>query len=192
MNRNEIRKQRRERYELKQKMMGKEEVENIMPYLKEKTSILDSKIKDKDLTNEKNINGIIEGIIDTLHEIDDYLPAGIDDSLNSIKEHGLDSKNILNFLIPLVNVFNYWKYLTNKYHRKQTNVLEENLISNVGTNEQDKANAHDKVVEKLNSLDKPKYSDLVPLAIISIATAYAKPPYGSLAGVVLSQFTILK
>ena len=160
--------------------MSREEVENVLPYLKKKTSNLDSKLKDRDLTNEKDISGIVEGIIDSLHEIDDYLPTGINNTVEAIEQHGLDPKNILNLLIPLVNVFNYWKYLMKKYYRKQTDILKKHLPD------------HETLKQELAKLEKPKHTDLIPLAVLSVASAYAKPPYGSLAGAILSQFTIIK
>uniref|UniRef100_A0A6C0IY18 Uncharacterized protein n=1 Tax=viral metagenome TaxID=1070528 RepID=A0A6C0IY18_9ZZZZ len=190
MYKSKFRERRERRY--RKKTTTKKDAETHLPYLKKKVAELDAKLKDKDLTKERDLDGIVEGIIDGLHEIDDYLPTGLDDTLNAVEEHGLDPKNILNLLLPLVNVFNYWKYLTNKHHRKQTKILDDHLRSDKSGTTTEKATAHDTVVDKLNSLDEPKYKDLIPLAVISIAAAYAKPPYGSLAGAILSQFTILK
>lgn len=190
MDKNSFREKREKRYRNMTKT-NKRNVKTHIPYLEKKTDDLKTKFKNKDLTTQKNLDEIVEGIIEGLHEIDDYLPNGINDTLDAVKEQGLDIKNILSFLIPLVNVFNYWKYLTNKYHREQNKILGETLLE-TNMSETQKANAHDNIVVKLNNLSEPQYKDLIPLAIISITTAYARPPYGSLAGAILSQFTILK
>jgi hypothetical protein len=169
-----------------------------LEYLKKKVKNLENMLPTDKLKNgtakSRDLENIIEGVVEGLEEIDEYLPHGINSATELIDENKekLTGKlgQSLKLLIPLSTVLTYWNYLNRVYHKKIEAIVEKHHNP-----EPDNDDAHTQASKNIHSerstLKAPKYKDLLPLLVFTLTAHYTKKgPYATILGSLIAQFTL--
>ena len=140
-----------------------------------KNKKLDSSLNNKDLEN------IIEDLMDVFGDIDDSLEGGLEFAGEALNTNVPKEKQpeFVKFFIFLIPVYLRWVKLNSDYKARTYKMVDVAIARNLSAKEA-------KEDEKVN---KPQYKDLIPMFIISILTYFSIGDYNKFFTTLLDTFS---
>ena len=134
--------------------------------------------------NNKDLENIIEDIIEGLDDIDDSIEGGIGYISEAVNDNISKEKQpvLIKLFLALIPVYLRWKKLESDYHKKTYKAVDA-AINTGDPNAAEKAKIESRAY-------KPEYKDLIPIFILSIIANYSVGQYKSLFSSILSKFPV--
>lgn len=156
-------------------------------YLEQKLKTLKKKIPNKKTLgkslNNKDLENIIEDIVEGLGEIDNSFEGGIASVSDALNDNISKEKQpeLIKFLVALIPVYFRWNKLVSDYHELTYKAVDAAIVIDPTTAA---------AAKTASRVHKPEYKDLIPMFILSIVTFYSVGEYKNFFNTLLNKFPV--